>query len=440
MEASLSPAPAVPDERQLLMCLRGRRLLVSEEGLINQVGHWYEYCKSVIDIHAPYGVESFVAVHVDASDAVRISIPALAVYQQTSWSGLHLEPNVVKRYLGIISHNFLVYRTMNQLLHEKGPFDIIFAPTVTIHHLIAWRFLATAHMGVGFKRLVLLFRNNAGYYTADSSIPKFRRSARILALILKSFRTLIREGAVAFATDSDRLADEYRALCGLRPLIFPSPRVAEEGVESASRRTTKGSARRSICFSCLGPARFEKGIDVLQDAIKLVLSRCSEDDIHFVIQWNDEIRDAGGELYEPDRAMVADRRVCFLTRPLSSFHYNRQVGLTDCMVLPYRRDSYFARISGVAVEGVTAGLPIIYTRDTWCENFVTKHGAGIGVPDGDVELLALAIEEMARNFTAYKEKAVGMAAAARQLNSPRMFVEKLWGPFCLATSWEERLN
>jgi glycosyltransferase involved in cell wall biosynthesis len=404
----------------------GRRLLVSEEGLINEVGHWYEYCKSVVDIHALCGIQSCVAMHANATDAVRSSIPALPVYSQTSWSGLHLEPNAVKRYFGILSHNYIVYRTMDRVIRENGPFDVIFAPTVTIHHAIGWRGLAAAHAENGFNRLVLLFRNNAGYYIEGSDTPKFRRSAHIFALILKSFSPLINRGVVVLATDSDRLADEYEALCGLRPIVFPSPRVAESSEASPTEGAPKESA--TLRFSCLGPARFEKGIDLLQNAIKRVLARRRTDDLSFVLQWNEPIRDSAGNLYEPDPTLLADRRVRFLTEPLSSAQYNSQVVLTDCMVLPYRRSSYFARISGVAVEGATAGAPIIYTRNTWCESLVKDCGAGIGVPDGDIDALAQAIEEMADNYAIYKAKAVAKAAEARRLNSAETFIERLWGP------------
>jgi glycosyltransferase involved in cell wall biosynthesis len=100
------------------------------------------------------------------------------------------------------------------------------------------------------------------------------------------------------------------------------------------------------------------------------------------------------------------------------------------MVLPYRRSSYFARTAGVAVEAVTAGVPIIFTRGTWCDGLVKNYGAGIGVPDGDVEALVQAIEEIVDNFAVYKAKAECKTAEARRLNSAEVFLEKLWGPLC----------
>jgi len=408
-----------------------RRLLISEEGLVDEIGHWYEYCKSVSDIHAERGIECLVAMHLDAKEAVRSEIKALPVYRQTSWGRLNTEPNTVKRYLGILSHNALVYKTMNRVMRETGPVDIVFAPTVAIHHLIGWRLFAAMHGERGFKRLVLLFRNNIGYYSKDSDTPKFRRATHILAPIFKSFAPLIKKGRVVFATDSERLADEYEALCGLRPIVFPSPRIAEPASSVSGKAadvSTAAKSKTNIVFSCLGPARFEKGIDILQEAIKLVLARRPSPDICFVIQWNSEIKFASGEIYPPDPALLNDSRVRLLTKSLTSEEYNVEVAETDCMVLPYRRDSYFARISGVAVEGVTAGKPIIYTLGTWCEGLVQTSGAGIGVPDGDVEKLAWAIEEMADNFPLHRARAAEKAEDARQSNSAEAFVERLWGP------------
>jgi len=428
-----SPVAELVDHEARPALLFGRRLLISEEGLQNEIGHWYEYCKSVVAIHEALGAECMVAMHSDATEGARTGLSACAVYRRSSWHGLHTEPNIVKRYCGIISQNYLVYRTIDKLIRERGPFDVVFAPTVTIHHIIGWRWLAARHGGSGLKRLVLLFRNNAGYYTQDSQRPKFRKATKIFAAVLRSFRPLLKSGVAGLATDSERLADEYELLSTIRPEVFASPRVAPE---SASAPSPSAGAivrgKRTVRFSCLGPARFEKGIDILQDAIRVVLARRESDDISFVIQWNSQILDENGSEYRPAPALAADRRVRFLTELLSSNQYNQELAQSDCLVLPYRRQSYFARISGVAVEGITAGIPIIYTRDTWCENMVQVAGAGIGVPDGDVNALVNAIEEIAENFEMLKSQAVKRADAARRLNSAEAFVAKLWGPFIAA--------
>jgi glycosyltransferase involved in cell wall biosynthesis len=182
-----------------------------------------------------------------------------------------------------------------------------------------------------------------------------------------------------------------------------------------------------VVFACLGPARFEKGIDILQAAIKIYLAAHPAGLARFVIQWNAPILDAAGAVYAPDPQLRADPRVALIEQSMSSEAYDGAVAATDVMLLPYRRDSYFARISGVAVEAVTAGAPVLYTRDTWCEDLVTQVGAGVGVDDGDVAGLTEAIATMTRDYAGYRAQARARAEAARASHSGEAFLQLLWG-------------
>jgi len=125
---------------------------------------------------------------------------------------------------------------------------------------------------------------------------------------------------------------------------------------------------------------------------------------------------------------VAERSEArFVRDELGSSEYDRILAQTHCMVLPYRREAYFARISGVAVEAVTAGIPVIYTEDTWTAELVRESGAGIGVADGDVAGLAQAMAEMARHYPRYRGQAEIRREAARVEHSGIEFLRRLWG-------------
>lgn len=414
---------------ELRASLAGRRLLICEEGLKDEVGHWFEYCRAVEQIHRCYGARSTILAHADVTPSVMRASSAIRFFRETSWDGMNAEPKMMKRYWGIVTHNWLVFRSIDAFLRKHGSFDLAFAPTVTIHHLIGWRLLAAAHRGGRISRIVLFFRNNIGYYVEDDDKPRFRKISALLRLVMRSFAPLVDSGRVVFATDSERLADEYEALASIRPIVLPSPRIAER--VTGDRDATGASPGRALRFACLGPARFEKGVDILQDAIKMFLRRRSgageRPDARFVIQWNMDILDAGGEPYRVDPALVSDERVEIITAPLDLGAYAMELRRTDCMMLPYRRASYFARISGVAVEAVTAGIPVIFTKDTWCENLVESCGAGLGVKDGDAVGLADAIEAIIADYGAYKSRADARAAVARRRHSAEDFVRRLWG-------------
>lgn len=404
------------------MTRQGKRLLVIEEALQSRVGHFFEYLKSVGELNRAEGVEVVTGVHAKAGPDILQALDAHALFARSNWDGVYNYPQAWKRYLAIVRHNWLVWRTLARFIDRHGPFDVLFAPTVVIYQVIGLRLLMATH-GRRIGRMVILFRNNAGAYPDGSSTPVFKKSAKVLALALKSFAPLIARGRAVLCTDSTRLATEYEHLSGLRPDVFPSPRVAPflENPRPAPDHT------QPIVMSCLGPARFEKGIDILQDAIKLYLQKPATRPVKFVIQWNAPILDETGQLYEPDPALVSHPAVELLTRSMSSEEYEQAVAGADVMLLPYRRASYFARISGVAVEAVTAGMPVIYTNDTWCEDLVTSVGEGLGARDGDVADLARVITETVENFDAMQARAAGRVALARNAHSAAAFQDCLWG-------------
>ena len=216
---------------------------------------------------------------------------------------------------------------------------------------------------------------------------------------------------------------------GIRPVVFPSPRIALPVKLSEGRASGSGS----YTFGCLGPARFEKGIDILQAAIARFLAAEPAADVRFLIQWNQDIVKAEGSIYRPDPVLEADQRVIFLRDEIDSERYTRLLAETDCMVLPYRREAYFARISGVAVEAVTAAVPVIYTKGTWMEDFILGVGAGLGVRSGDIDSLAAAISTAINQREQLAAQAVARSHQARNAHSADRFLDLLWGKTALNT-------
>jgi len=402
--------------------LAGKRMLVVEEALKSESGHWFEYVRSVRELNRAAGAETVVVIHRDANPQVVAALDAHAMFPWTSWDNIYFHPSPWRRYLGIARHNWRVYRLMRRFVRDHGPFDIVFAPTVVIYHVIGWRMLM-ASQARRIGRMVLLFRNNAGSYPAGSKQPVFKRSTDILKWALRSFRPLIARRRARLVTDSAKLAFEYQHLCGIAPEVLPSPRIAPPPALGADERAQDAP----VVFGCLGPARFEKGIDVMQDAIARYFAAFPDSNARFVIQWNEPIVDADGRPYLPDPAMLTDPRVTIIDRPMTSVAYDAAIAATDCMLLPYRRSSYFARISGVAVEAVTAGVPLIYTRDTWCEDLVRDVGVGIGAEDGDAAGFAEAIAEMVAHYPDFRASARARAEQARAAHAPHSFTNKLWG-------------
>jgi glycosyltransferase involved in cell wall biosynthesis len=402
--------------------IAGKRMVVIEEALKTHSGHWFEYLRAVSELNARAGARTTVVVHRDAEREVVEALDAHALFPWTFWDGTYNHPRLWRRLLGLVRHNLRVFRIMNRFVKRHGPFDMLFAPSVVNAQVVGWRLLMWRQGGRRIDHMVLFFRNNVGAYGPGQAEPIFPKQTKIMRWTLRSFLPLIREGRVRIVTDSEKLADEYEQLSGIRPEVFPSPRIAPPPLVEEEKRAPGAP----LTLSCLGPARFEKGIDILQDAIRAFLTRNPDTDVRFVVQWDEPILNADGTLYEPMPELVADARVDFIDRPMNSAAYDAALAATDCMLLPYQRASYYARISGVAVEAVTAGIPVVYTRDSWCEDLVRDNGAGIGIEDGDVEGLTRAIAQFVDAHEDYRAKARERAEVARREHSPEAFTTRLW--------------
>ena len=81
----------------------------------------------------------------------------------------------------------------------------------------------------------------------------------------------------------------------------------------------------------------------------------------------------------------------------------------------------------MAVEAVTAGIPVIYTDDTWIEDLVRGVGAGLSIRSGDLDSLvdALSIAFAKREQLASEARA--RANMARNEHSAERFANLLWG-------------
>ena len=406
------------------MELTNRRLLIVEEALKNHTGHWYEYYRAVTEFNRTAGVEVTVVAHRTLDPEIAQELNATPLFEYTNWDGIYHSSSAWRRYLGILQHNWYVYRTLDKFLADSEDYDCIFVPTVVIFNWIAWLGLIRKYQGKKFKRLVLFIRNNAGSYPNGATQPVFQRHTILLKKVLQAYQKWIGAGVVCIGTDSSRHATEYKLLAGIDVKVFPHPKVqTSDALQPSVLNHSPGSP---VVFSCLGPARLEKGVDILQEAILNLLHTQPNLNAKFVIQWNREILNEDGSVLAKNSQLEEGGQVLFLTQDLTSEEYDNYLTQSNCIILPYRRQAYYTRLSGIAIEAAMLGIPLIYTRDTWLEDAVTQYGAGIGIQNEDPMALANSIALMTENIENYRTIAQKRAALAQTYHSPEHFLICLW--------------
>jgi glycosyltransferase involved in cell wall biosynthesis len=311
---------------------------------------------------------------------------------------------------------------MGAWLAANERYDLVFAPTAIIHQLFAWLWLLLRHRSkIGCA--VLLIRMGPTEPNDVPGDPICDWNVRLLRRCLRLFRPFHRAGRVRFATDSEALAAEYRDLSGLPFSVYPSP-MHQPAPAAEPERTERGPLRLGV----LGTPAYIKGIDVALEAIRLLRDDPPDAPLRFVVQWaKQEARAVGREPLRPDESLEREGWVEYVRRDLPVVEYGALLRSLDAVVLPYRVDPYRLRTSGVIVEAMTAGLPVIVTAGTTLEEGMRTCGAGLSVADGDARDLAARIRELVADAAKHRARARARIAAARAHHAPERFQALLWG-------------
>jgi len=207
------------------------------------------------------------------------------------------------------------------------------------------------------------------------------------------------------------------SLAGVPAILFPQIVLPLEPSEPAS------VSGEGIEMVCCGPARAEKGSEVLQDAVRIYRRRFPQGRARFTIHWPEDFVGGSGRPVTMDPVLARDPQVTYLKRYLTHEEYETQLQKTQVVLLPYRLSAYRLRGSRVVVEAVVNGIPAIVTRGSALAGVAESHGAALTCEDGSAESLAHAIREMEERYEELKSVAAERAPAAARAFSAHSFRE-----------------
>lgn len=405
------------------MSLKGKKLLICEEALHDYAGHYYTWIKAIRHLNLERGAEVLVAGHREMRESIQKEFSATRTYSINSWAGTYNHPLAWVRYCGVFRHNLLVWRETSRLLAKTGRVDCILLLAARIHHLLAWRMLCATGLGSRFKRLVCFVPMSEAVYCDDYSRFVFKPTTRLLKSTIRSYANAVRSGKVVFGGDSHITCKEYEFMTGLPFRTFPSPGISLQMLRQNARDDRE---RAEPVFLTLGKSTFDKGIDILQDALLQLLAAHPDFPAKFIIHWATPTIDTSGASIAVDPRLRGFRQVVLIEQVLCDEEYRDWFSQCDFVVLPYRRSTYHSRISGVAVEAACAAKPMIVTRNTWLSWALHEFGAGIEVNDCDPADLCRGLVDAVREQGSLRERARIRQADALRCNSSERYLQCLW--------------
>lgn len=360
--------------------------LIVEDALKDRYGHWLEFVVTFRDGLVALGDKVSVLGPRDVSDDVRREISLEPVLPSSMWRKERKPQSLFAKGRAMLLWTIATVGAVRMRLRSDASTDIVFVPTVGIPHLLAWSLLL--HMFIARRLNVLL------YFMASPIKPGSNGKVAtpegvggwLFVLLLRGLAHRSKSGGLILASETEPLSDALTKLSGARFWTLPQP------VNVFDRARNKKETKSTIVIASYGPARHEKGSDLLIKAIERILKRHSRTDVQFVIQWIDDFGVPNGDVARIPDSLAFDPRFHRISSLFRSGEYPEWLAKTDLMVLPYRAE-YTLRGSRVIVEAMIHGIPVIASKGTTLENHAICFGACVTCDTSSDEVVASAIEE-----------------------------------------------
>jgi len=227
-------------------------------------------------------------------------------------------------------------------------------------------------------------------------------------------------------TDSERLSDSYRSLGIVKVDTLPVPIVLPEEEFVPVHPT-----RMDVSF--LGAPRVEKGFCELPSLVARLPRTIGGRTIRAAIQVTRVCRDPRV------RATVAELRrlkdslpsghLELLESPAPLSVYYEWVRTSGVIALPYISEKYNASTSGVFIEAISLGVPVLAPANSWMSDVISeterKHHLRIGETFTGLDELPDLVARMAERIAEYRISVQRFSRTWRQIHSPVACVDAI---------------
>jgi glycosyltransferase involved in cell wall biosynthesis len=382
-----------------------RKLIILDPSLKNTGGHFYEYDAAIAAAALRRGMPTDTYAHESCIAGLEITGGEIHPWFKTEWSmnGGHTRTAVrfllsklptilripmtkvgrhvwrLRKKIGqkpVDENNAIVSATARAFELEVtaavrhaacGADDIIFLPTIRTSELFALWSAVQNELDLQLLQFHIVLRRDA----AEMDLPE--AGAPGISFLFQRMRTTPAGKAFTFYCDTEQLCSDYALLSHsfkfrLLPIPFPNQNPAPRSLEKWSA----GSATKLVY---LGGPRVEKGFHLLPPAACFLQEKFPGSFL-----WRLHAP-ASGALEEPEviearrhLASMRDGSIELVERNLDSAEFQSLLLSADIVLLPYLSEFYRARSSGILVQVLAAGKPVIVPSGTW----LSSQTNGIG--------------------------------------------------------------
>lgn len=394
------------------------RWLIIEDALRNRTGHWFEYVSTFMRGLTDLGDEVELLVDEQAESFITTGLGAKSVLPPSIWHRMNDDASLPRRYLRVLEHAWLTLGRVCNWLDSSHTPDIIFVPTVLVHHLLGWVGLVKGPLRTSKVRVILFFPFAPIRFGTLSELSEWvpAPTSKLFYYLIRALKSDVESSRVILGAETQAMSIELSRLTGVTFQYFPHP---VEPLPDSDPQTKDSNFK--IIMASYGGARHEKGEDILIDAIEEYNRRFADSQLNFILQC------VGGKREYWCR-LEGHANVNLIQEYFEDGEYAGHLQSAQVLLLPYRKSSYGLRVSRVAVEAMVNGIPMITTIGSTLAGQASDFGAAVLCEDGNAESLVLAIRECELRYGDLRKVAKSRMLAARKHFSVEGFRVRVFPP------------
>lgn len=248
-----------------------------------------------------------------------------------------------------------------------------------------------------------------------------RERRRLVAAVLRLTRDLRAVLPVQALADTAALQDEVERVSGERVSLWPVIGTTDFGGLTVAVASSQPVGKPLVVYA---PANMQlaKGYDLFARLAERMAQSSEGGAFRFV----------GRECYRPSTDQQLERYADLLRRHgevaagiLSGEDYTARFLAADIIALPYREAAFQSRTSAAFIDALTAGKPVVATRQTWAGRLTQELGVGATFGDGDLAGFHTALLAVRADYAAYRDRCARAGAKWRDAHNPEHFVKAL---------------
>ena len=198
---------------------------------------------------------------------------------------------------------------------------------------------------------------------------------------------------------------------------MPEPKVAEPGTEN-------GNGHGPMHIVSPIQAQNAKGFPELASLAERLHGRLDRGELRFTAR----APVAGlGNAINKAAERIARQGVHLVKGNMTDAEYIDLVASADVVLIPYQVRQFRTKTSGVTIDALLAGKPVVATRGTWAGGLVERFGAGVTYTEGNVTEMQGALTEVTRNIDDYRSKVAAVRDIVAAEHDPKRLLGFLHG-------------